>query len=62
MQTLQKLVPSVDIHYTDQEVLTDISYAVDSSKLMALGFQPHYTLEQGLSEMLARFRGFHAKQ
>jgi len=62
MQTLQKLVPSADIHYTDQETLTDISYAVDSSKLMALGFQPHYTLEQGLSEMLARFRGFQAKQ
>lgn len=46
------------MRYTDQDVLTEISFQVDSPKLVKLGFQPQFDLEQGLRKMLARWRGF----
>lgn len=55
---LQTLVPDASIRYTDQDILTEISFAVDSSKLIEMGFQPQFNLERGLEEMLARWRGF----
>ncbi len=58
VRVLQTIVPTATVRYTDQELLTDISFEVDSTKLLNLGFQPGYTLEQGLREMLARWRGF----
>ncbi len=58
VRTLQTIVPTATVRYTDQELLTDISFAVDSTKLLNLGFQPCYDLEHGLREMLARWRGF----
>ncbi|MBN1994016.1 MAG: NAD(P)-dependent oxidoreductase [Anaerolineae bacterium] len=57
-QTLQSIVPDATIRYTDQDILTEISFAVDSTKLMGLGFQPRFNLAEGLKEMLARWRGF----
>lgn len=57
-RTLQTLAPDASIRYTDQDILTEISFEVDSSKLIEMGFQPQFDLEQGLEEMLARWRGF----
>lgn len=57
--SLQMLVPEATIRYTDQDILTEISYVVDSTKLMDLGFKPEFDLETGLKEMLARWTGFH---
>jgi UDP-glucose 4-epimerase len=56
--TLQTIVPDAPIRYTDQDVLTEISFQVDSPKLVEMGFQPQFDLEQGLRKMLARWRGF----
>ncbi len=56
--TLRELVPTATIRYTDQDILTEISYAVDSSRLLDLGFAPQVTLEAGLQEVLARWQGF----
>ncbi len=56
--TLKQLVPTATIRYTDQDVLTNISYEVDSSKLMSLGLKAAFRLTDGLREMLARWRGF----
>ncbi len=56
--TLQTLVPEATIRYTDQDILTEISFAIDSSKLFDLGFQPDFTLKQGLKAMLTRWQGF----
>ena len=56
--TLKQLVPTAATRYTDQDVLTNISYEVDSSKLMKLGFKPALRLTEGLREMLARWQGF----
>jgi len=57
-QILQSLVPGSSIRYTDQDILTEISFEVDSSKLLGMGFQPRFNLEQGLREILTRWRGF----
>jgi UDP-glucose 4-epimerase len=56
--TLQGLAPQAPIHYTDQDMLTEVSYAVDATKLQALGFRPRFDLAHGLREMLARWQGF----
>ena len=56
--TLQTLVPEATVRYTDQDILTEISFEVDSSKLLGLGFKPNFDLETGLREMLTRWRGF----
>lgn len=57
-QTLQTLVPEASVKYTDQHILTDVSFKVDASKLMGMGFEPQFDLKRGLKEMLARWRGF----
>jgi UDP-glucose 4-epimerase len=57
-QTVQSIVSDATVYYTDQDVLTEISFDADSSKLHAMGFTPKYDLEYGLREMLARWRGF----
>ena len=57
-RTLQSLVPSATIRYTNQHVLTEISFEVDAAKLSSMGFQPQFSLAAGLEEMLARWRGF----
>ncbi|MBN1963186.1 MAG: NAD-dependent epimerase/dehydratase family protein, partial [Anaerolineae bacterium] len=54
---MQRLVPGAEVRYTDQDVLNRISFAVDGSRLRALGFASEYDLEAGLREMLARWRG-----
>jgi UDP-glucose 4-epimerase len=56
--TLQALAPQVRIHYTDQDMLTEISFEVDATKLHTLGFRPRFDLAHGLREMLARWQGF----
>jgi UDP-glucose 4-epimerase len=56
--TLQTLAPQARIHYTDQDMLTEISFEVDAAKLQALGFRPCFDLVHGLQEMLDRWRGF----
>ncbi len=55
---LQAIVPDAPIRYTDQDILTEISFHVDSTKLMELGFEPQVSLEQGLAKMVSRWRGF----
>lgn len=55
---LQALDPSLSVRYTDQDFRTQISYAVDSSKLYSLGFEPQFDLTTGLQEMVAHWQGF----
>ncbi len=56
--TLQELSPDATIRYTDQDVMTELSFEINSDKLLDLGFTPQFTLAQGLAEMLAHWRGF----
>ena len=56
--TLRSLVPTASARYTEQDIMTKISYEIDSSKLGFLGFSPTYSLEEGMSEILAHLQGF----
>ena len=55
---LRKLVPKAQIQYTEQDVLAEASFRVDSTKLTKLGFKPAYGLEKGLKDILERWQGF----
>ncbi len=57
-RAVQALAPDIPIRYTDQDILTEISFRVEAAKLAGMGFQPQFNLEQGLEEMLSRWRGF----
>jgi UDP-glucose 4-epimerase len=60
-QTLQAIVPDTSIRYTDQDILTEIGFEIDSTRLTELGFASQFDLETGLREMLARWTGFQAR-
>ncbi|MBN1487098.1 MAG: NAD(P)-dependent oxidoreductase [Anaerolineae bacterium] len=55
---IRALSPHSRLRYTDQDILTELSFTVDAAKLQKLGFKPQYTLEDGIKEMLARWQGF----
>ncbi len=57
-EALQRIVPDAALRYTDQDILTEISFKIDSSKLLGMGFAPQFDLEYGLREILARWKGF----
>lgn len=56
--TVQRLMPEATTRYTDQDILSEISFDVDASKLTGMGWTPQVTLEEGLKEVLERWRGF----
>ncbi len=57
VETIQQADPQVAVRYTDQDVLTHLSYEVDNTALMDLGFRHEETLKTGIKELLQRFRG-----
>ncbi len=57
---VQKLWPDASVRYTEQDVLTHLSYAIDGSKLHALGWYPSIGIEAGIAELLEHLRAFRA--
>lgn len=55
---LQTLQPAAQVRFTEQDVLTHLSFAVDGSRLNGLGWYPQVSLEAGLAELLDHLRGF----
>jgi UDP-glucose 4-epimerase len=58
VNAMRTLRPDVDVRYTEQDVLTHLSFAVDGSALNALGWYPQVGLEAGLAELLDHMRAF----
>lgn len=56
---VKDVMPSAEKRYTDQDVLTEVSFEVDSSRLRETGFRFRHDLEYGLLEMLSRWKGLH---
>ena len=58
VEALRALRSDVNVRYTEQDVLTHLSYAIDGSKLNALGWYPQVSTEAGLAELLDHMQGF----
>lgn len=52
--------PDVEIHRTEQDVRTHLSFELDAGKIRSLGWAPSTDLEEGLGELIGRLRGFSA--
>ncbi|MBN1200590.1 MAG: NAD-dependent epimerase/dehydratase family protein [Anaerolineae bacterium] len=50
--------PDLEVRYTEQDVLTHLSYSIDGSRLNGLGWYPRVSLEAGLAELLDRMQAF----
>jgi nucleoside-diphosphate-sugar epimerase len=50
--------PRLQVTHTNKEILNQISYEVDGSKLSALGFEPSLTLEDGIDEFSRLYGAF----
>ena len=55
VEAVRATKPAVRVRYTEQDVLTHFSFAVDGGKLERLGWRPQYTLEAGMAEVITRF-------
>lgn len=58
VEALRALRPEVQVRFTEQDVLTHLSFAVDGSRLNGLGWYARVSLEAGLAELLDHWRGF----
>ncbi len=58
VEAIRALRPDIGVRYTEQDVLTHLSFAVDGSQLNGLGWYPQVSLEAGLAELLDHMRGF----
>ncbi len=54
---VKKSEPEISVRYTNQDVLSHISFDVDGSAIVAAGFQPKHSLQEGIAELLGRFEG-----
>ncbi len=52
VETVQRLRPEVEVRYTSQDMTSQLSYIVDSLRLMGLGWLPRYSVEDGLGEII----------
>ncbi len=48
--------PDVEVGYTEAEQLNQLSYVVSDEKITEQGFEPCYTLDQGVAELADKFR------
>jgi len=54
VDAIRDSLPTVKVRYSDQDVLTELSFEVDGQNFMDVGFSPKYDLEQGVDEVIRR--------
>jgi UDP-glucose 4-epimerase len=54
-EAIRRVRPETQVHYTEQDVLTHLSFEMTSSHLEALGWQPAVRIEEGLGRLMERF-------
>ena len=52
---VQSIRKDVRVRYTEQDVLTHVSFAVNNSMLSYLGWRPRFTVREGIAEFLEQF-------
>lgn len=60
VEAVKASLPVTSVHYTEQDVLTHLSYGVDCNKIHNLGWNARISIEAGLAEMINHMRGFEA--
>ena len=56
VDAVREIKLDVQVRYTEQDVLTHFAYGIQGDKFEALGWQPQYTIEYALAEIIAHFR------
>lgn len=56
---IQALLPSARVHYTAQDILTTMSFEVESDRMMQQGWMPQFSLEVGICEILKHLNLLH---
>jgi nucleoside-diphosphate-sugar epimerase len=59
-EAIRRLRPDTQVHFTEQDVLTHLSFEMKSHVLEARGWRPAVTLEEGLGRLMDRFGGVRA--
>jgi nucleoside-diphosphate-sugar epimerase len=57
-ENIQNLHPGVRIHYTEQDILTHLSFEISNEKLRKLGWEPEVNIKDGLTELLSNYTSF----
>ncbi len=52
---VQSSLPEAALRFTDQNVLTHLSFEVSAEKLKNLGWHPRFEIQQGIQELIAHF-------
>jgi UDP-glucose 4-epimerase len=58
VDAIERHFPDVEIGYTEAEQLNQLSYIVSDEKIRNEGFEPAYTIDQGVEELADKFRAF----
>jgi UDP-glucose 4-epimerase len=57
VETVRIINPSVEVRYTEQDILTHLSIEVTNRKITEQGWQPKLSLEDGLGDLVQAFSG-----
>ncbi len=57
VKAVQKNIPNCTVIETDRENLNQLSYKLDNSKLVNLGFKYEYDLDRGIKTIVDKFKG-----
>lgn len=52
---LAQIKPGIDVRYTEQDILTHLTFDIDSSKIHNLGWMPKINLREGIQELYEQF-------
>jgi nucleoside-diphosphate-sugar epimerase len=58
LELLRPRFPRLQVQHTNKEILNQISYEVDASRIAALGYSPKLTLEDGIEEFARLYGAF----
>ncbi len=58
-EAIQAILPTARVHFAGQDILTAMSFEVDSSELMRQGWMPQFSVEAGINEILQRLSLLH---
>lgn len=57
VSTLTTIEPGVRVQFTEQDALNFLSLETDHNRLLSTGFEPQFTIADGLAEVIERFDG-----